>query len=42
MMDLCMLLIGTALVILACAFILMCGALMGPADVRPPSDEVRP
>lgn len=37
-------LVGTILLLalLAWAFILACGALMDPVDVRPPSDETKP
>jgi hypothetical protein len=37
-----MLLLVALLCWIGWAFILLCGALMGPVDVRPPSDEVNP
>lgn len=41
-MDLLMLGLVVVLTWIAWAFILMCGALMGPVDVRPSSEEVKP
>ena len=41
-MDLLMLCLVAVLVWIAWAFVLVCGALMGPVDARPPSEESRP
>ena len=39
-----LILVGTILLLAfaAWAFVLACGALMDPVDVRPPSDEAKP